>query len=105
MLLYVVLWLFLAMSFKCKTGNIDVINGGYSPGNDAYYYANAVYDAYLEYYGIPPLKGTLFVRYVVLVPLTYCYGPENKDKSTCLRSMKPGERTFVCKSSHVHSEL
>ena len=59
------------MSFKYKTGNIDVINGGYSPGNDAYYYANAVYDAYLENYGIPPLKGTLFVRYVACLQLTH----------------------------------
>ena len=58
------------MSFECKTGNIDVVNEGYSPGNDAYYYANAVYDAYLEHYGIPPLKSTIFVRYVASVQLT-----------------------------------
>ena len=52
-----------AMSFKCETGNIDVINEGYSPSNDAHYCANAVYDAFLHHYGIPPLKGRIVARF------------------------------------------
>ena len=59
------------MSFECDIGNIDVINGGYSPGNDAYYHANAIYDAYLDNYGIPPLKSTLILRYVASVQLIH----------------------------------
>ena len=65
------------MSFECKTGNIDVVNDGYSPGNDAYIYANGIYDAYLENYGIPPIKGTVFLKYVASAQLTHCNGAGN----------------------------
>ena len=42
-----------AVSFECDTGNIDVVNDGFSPGNDAYFHANVIYDSFMSAYKIP----------------------------------------------------
>ena len=61
-----------AYSFDCDNGNIDLANEAYSPVNDAFYYANAVYDMYTEEYGIPPLKGKIVARWIIEQAETLC---------------------------------
>ena len=59
-------FLFSAYSFECDTGYIDLANEAFSPINDAYVYANAVYDMYTEQFGVKPLNGKIIARYVSL---------------------------------------
>ena len=58
------LTLFIAgYSFECNTGNIDLVNEAFSPVNDAFYYANVVYNMYTELYWLLPLDGKIIARY------------------------------------------
>ena len=53
---------FSAFSFDCNTGNIDLTNEAYSPLNDAFYFANVVYDMHWNRFGVLPLKGKIIAR-------------------------------------------
>ena len=56
---------FVAYSFECDTGNIDLVNEAYSVVNDAFYYASVVYDMYRDIYWTFPLRGKIIARYVI----------------------------------------
>ncbi|KTD00973.1 zinc metalloproteinase precursor [Legionella geestiana] len=45
-----------AFSYPCGQNTEDRVNGAFSPGNDAYYFANTVVDMYKNWYGLHALQ-------------------------------------------------
>ena len=45
-----------AYAYTCPRNTFKVINGGYSPVNDAHYFGNVVYNMYQAYMAAPPLS-------------------------------------------------
>ena len=85
---------FVAYSFECDTGNIDLVNEAYSVVNDAFYYASVVYDMYRDIYWTFPLRGKIVARYVIgqfklneqngfYWIITACFGQGNIFISVC----------------------
>ena len=51
-----------AFAYTCPRNTVKVINGAYSPLNDAHYFGNVVFNMYNSYLGIPPLTFQLQMR-------------------------------------------
>nr|NIO79337.1 PKD domain-containing protein [Candidatus Aminicenantes bacterium]NIQ65304.1 PKD domain-containing protein [Candidatus Aminicenantes bacterium]NIT25723.1 PKD domain-containing protein [Candidatus Aminicenantes bacterium] len=51
-----------AFSYSCYRNTFKVINGAYSPINDAQYFGQVVYDMYMDWYGVPVLPFQLMMR-------------------------------------------
>lgn len=48
--------------YACPRNTVKVINGAFSPLNDAHYFGKVVYDMYNDYVGVPPLTFQLTMR-------------------------------------------
>ncbi len=51
-----------AFSYTCPRNTVKVINGAYSPLNDAHYFGSVIYNMYNAYIGKPPLTFQLTMR-------------------------------------------
>jgi Zn-dependent metalloprotease len=51
-----------AWAYTCPRNTVMVINGAYSPLNDAHYFGKVVFDMYNAYVGVPPLSFQLMMR-------------------------------------------
>ena len=51
-----------AFSYTCPRNTVKVINGAYSPLNDAHYFGSVIYNMYNAYIGKPPLTFQLMMR-------------------------------------------
>ncbi len=51
-----------AFSYTCPRNTVKVINGAYSPLNDAHYFGKVVFNMYNAYIGKPPLTFQLLMR-------------------------------------------
>jgi vibriolysin len=60
-----------AFSYACPRNTVKVINGAYSPLNDAHYFGSVIYNMYNAYIGKPPLTFQLIMR------VHYSIGYEN----------------------------
>jgi Zn-dependent metalloprotease len=49
-------------SYTCYENTHENINGGYCPMNDAQYFGQAVYNMYIDWYGVPVLPFQLMMR-------------------------------------------
>eukprot|EP00918_Siedleckia_nematoides_P103065 GHVU01225015.1.p1 GENE.GHVU01225015.1~~GHVU01225015.1.p1 ORF type:complete len:760 (-),score=82.44 GHVU01225015.1:402-2681(-) len=45
-----------AHEFDCSEGNLDKVNGAYSPLNDVYFFSNLVTEMYLDWFGQSPFQ-------------------------------------------------
>eukprot|EP00918_Siedleckia_nematoides_P103074 GHVU01225025.1.p1 GENE.GHVU01225025.1~~GHVU01225025.1.p1 ORF type:complete len:756 (-),score=89.41 GHVU01225025.1:807-3074(-) len=48
-----------AHEFDCSEGNLDKVNGAYSPLNDVYFYSNLVTEMYLDWFGQSPFQSKI----------------------------------------------
>eukprot|EP00918_Siedleckia_nematoides_P103063 GHVU01225012.1.p1 GENE.GHVU01225012.1~~GHVU01225012.1.p1 ORF type:complete len:752 (-),score=91.62 GHVU01225012.1:807-3062(-) len=64
-----------AHEFECHEGNLDKVNGAYSPLNDVYFFSNLVTEMYLDWFGQSPFDGmiTAYVHYDKELTNAYYY--------------------------------
>ncbi len=77
-----------AFAYTCPRNTVKVINGAYSPLNDAHYFGSVIYNMYNAYIGKPPLTFQLMMR------VHYSTGYENAFWDGSSMTFGDGATTF-----------